>query len=303
MNRQPTTPSGRPGGAIYAGLFLITLSTLLLELGLTRLFSVLIYYHMAFFAVSVTLFGLAFGGVIVHFFPGVFHPDRAGRWMSRMSMAFALTTVAALAVMLAIRYDMANNRVIVGQLILVSLALAVPFTCSGVAVALALTRFPRQTNRLYCADLAGASLGCLLFAPLIARLGGPGFIVGVAVITALAAVVLVLGDARGPGGSARLAGALAVMAVAGLLLAFSGNLRFLQIHFLRGYSHDPRQMAFQGWNSISRVTVYPDTGHAMGVAPENYEKSAGPQFTILIDTFAAVAEAGRAVDEHAGRID
>ena len=53
-----------PSRSLYAGLFLITLATLLLELALTRLFSVIMYYHMAFFAVSVTLFGIAFGGLI-----------------------------------------------------------------------------------------------------------------------------------------------------------------------------------------------------------------------------------------------
>ena len=66
-----------PRRSLYLGLFLVTLATLLLELTLTRLFSVIMFYHMAFFAVSVTLFGIAFGGAIVHFFPRWFTPERA----------------------------------------------------------------------------------------------------------------------------------------------------------------------------------------------------------------------------------
>jgi hypothetical protein len=42
---------------------LTTLATLLLELSVTRIFSVVFYYHFAFLAISIALFGLGTGGV------------------------------------------------------------------------------------------------------------------------------------------------------------------------------------------------------------------------------------------------
>ena len=42
---------------------LTTVATLLLELSLTRIFSVVFYYHLAFLAISIALFGLGAGGV------------------------------------------------------------------------------------------------------------------------------------------------------------------------------------------------------------------------------------------------
>src|SRR5438552_19104490 len=39
------------------------MATLLLELSLTRIFSVVFYYHFAFLAISIALFGLGAGGV------------------------------------------------------------------------------------------------------------------------------------------------------------------------------------------------------------------------------------------------
>ena len=48
---------------IYSGLALTTLATLLLELALTRIFSVVFYYHFAFLAISIALFGLGAGGI------------------------------------------------------------------------------------------------------------------------------------------------------------------------------------------------------------------------------------------------
>src|SRR5437763_10590119 len=45
---------------------LVSFASLLLELGLTRLFSVVLFYHFAFLAISVALFGLGAGGVFAY---------------------------------------------------------------------------------------------------------------------------------------------------------------------------------------------------------------------------------------------
>ncbi|MEN6627658.1 MAG: hypothetical protein ABFD69_15645 [Candidatus Sumerlaeia bacterium] len=281
-----TPESARPRRSLYLGLFLITMATLLFELGLTRIFSVVMYFHMAFFAVSVTLFGMAFGGVIVHFLPRVFTVERAQLWMARSALAFSATTIGALAALLAIRFDLTSNTKLIGQICVVSVALAVPFTFSGVAVALALTRFPRKTNLMYGFDLAGAALGCLLFAPFMTALGGPGFILMVALAVAVAGVVLMLGldPAEHTVG---LVASFVILAAATLLVVKRDNFEAFKLRYIRGAEMDPKAFAFEGWNAISRVTVYPDRGNAEGVAPVFYKQALADQQTILIDTFAA----------------
>src|ERR1700690_1839705 len=49
---------------LYFGVGLTTCAALLLELALTRIFSVVFYYHFAFLAISIALFGLGVGGVL-----------------------------------------------------------------------------------------------------------------------------------------------------------------------------------------------------------------------------------------------
>src|SRR5260370_6760331 len=46
---------------LYLGVAFTTLATLILELSLTRIFSVVFYYHFAFLAISIALFGLGAG--------------------------------------------------------------------------------------------------------------------------------------------------------------------------------------------------------------------------------------------------
>src|ERR1700761_6182536 len=55
---------------IYLCVGLTSLATLLFELSLTRIFSVVFYYHFAFLAISIALFGLGVGGVLSYVVSG-----------------------------------------------------------------------------------------------------------------------------------------------------------------------------------------------------------------------------------------
>src|ERR1700729_4635317 len=63
----PTLKSSAvPERTLLAGLALTSFSALLLELALTRLFSVVLFYHFAFLAISIALLGLGAGGVFAY---------------------------------------------------------------------------------------------------------------------------------------------------------------------------------------------------------------------------------------------
>ena len=55
---------------LYLGIFLVTLSGLMFEIGLTRIFSATIWYHYAFVAISVALLGWGLGGFALHLLRG-----------------------------------------------------------------------------------------------------------------------------------------------------------------------------------------------------------------------------------------
>src|SRR4051812_45527032 len=64
----PTHISGTSSGRTRTmlAIALVSFASLLLELGLTRLFSVVLFYHFAFLAISVALLGLGAGGVFAY---------------------------------------------------------------------------------------------------------------------------------------------------------------------------------------------------------------------------------------------
>jgi len=57
--------SGRERTLLF-GIGLSSFGALLLELALTRLFSVVLFYHFAFLAISIALLGLGAGGVFAY---------------------------------------------------------------------------------------------------------------------------------------------------------------------------------------------------------------------------------------------
>ncbi|MDD5218276.1 MAG: hypothetical protein PHS88_09270, partial [Candidatus Omnitrophica bacterium] len=60
---------------IYAGTFVVAFTTLVLEITLTRLLSVITWYHLAFFAISTAMLGMTAGAVTVYLLPNRFRVE------------------------------------------------------------------------------------------------------------------------------------------------------------------------------------------------------------------------------------
>src|SRR5262245_48579237 len=85
---------------IFVGISLITMCVLMFELALTRIFSATMYYHFAFMAISLALFGSGASGVFIFLIQRRLTPTRTGIWLALASQLFAVTTLIALYVVL-----------------------------------------------------------------------------------------------------------------------------------------------------------------------------------------------------------
>jgi hypothetical protein len=157
----------------FAGLFLVTLCTLILQILLTRIFSVTMWYHFAFLTVSLAMFGITLGALVVYLAPHRFPPERTQHQMALATLLFGLTAVGAFLVHVFTPFDKHGETPFIAFIALTYVVLSVPFVCSGVTVCLALTRFPRQVSMLYAIDLAGAALGCVALIGLLRATDGP----------------------------------------------------------------------------------------------------------------------------------
>ena len=172
--------------SVYVGLFLVTLATLVFEILLTRIFSITLWYHFAFMAISIAMFGITVGALVIHLRPGWFPQEKLQQRLGESALCFGLLIVFSILVHLLCPFDRPELQwLLLGINFLV---VALPFVCSGVCVCLVLSRYPVQVNGLYAADLAGAALGCLTVFVLLGVLDGVAAAFATAALACLAAV-------------------------------------------------------------------------------------------------------------------
>ncbi len=217
-----------------------TLATLILELSLTRIFSVVFFYHFAFLAISIALFGLGAGGVFSYVAAG----PRGNIYakLGAFSVLNSFAVLGSLLVLLNVRGEPG-----VGALALVYFAAAVPFFFSGTVVSIAVAEAIHRVDRVYFFDLLGAAAGCLALIPFLDHFGGPNTVLAASVFLAISAAIWynLAGSLRGRVGGVALA--LAFVA----LIVYNGRKHPIDIRYAKGRPI-PKE-SFVQWNSFSRI--------------------------------------------------
>ncbi len=238
----------------YIGLFLVTLATLMFEILLTRIFSVTMWYHFAFMAISVAMFGMTVGALLVYLMPGIFRPDRAVKQMAFASLGFSVTIVISFLVHLNLRVETPDSFADFYPIALTYLVISLPFIFSGTAVCLALTRFPQQISKLYAVDLAGAAVGCISLIFLLRITDGLTAVFAVAFCAAMASLIFSLGQQR-----RELLGAAALLTLvlASVSVWHTGAVRDQNPLFRLRWVKTGQNVypIHEKWNSFSRIAV------------------------------------------------
>jgi len=236
---------------LFIGISLTTLATLILELTLTRLFSATMYYHFAFMAISLALFGSGASGVFIYVSRRIFSPDRVARQLALFSLLFALCSLLALYVILSNPLTLDPGSDNYYRLAYIYVATSVPFFFSGCAVTLAITRFSHEITRLYLFDLMGAATGCLLLIPFLNTIGAINTVLAVALISSVATMIFATSAGR-----FEMAAAGLICAGLAALVVYNCLTGRIDIHKSKG--KEETQVLFSKWNSFSRITVTGD---------------------------------------------
>jgi predicted membrane-bound spermidine synthase len=246
-----------PAGT-YAGLFLVACATLMYEVLLTRIFNITMWHHFAFMSISIAMFGMSVGALVVHAWPGFFTASRTQEHLAWSAALFAAAIPISFLTHLSIPFLPRPNFVFVYSLALTYAILALPFLFSGICVCLALTRFPRNVSRLYGTDLAGASAGCVAVIALLNVVDGPSAVLLVAATAACAA--LVFRSQPGLSQTAAFTGA-AALAIAGIGNAFLAAHQHPALRVVWAKGSAEVAALHEVWSPLGRVRV---TGDAAG---------------------------------------
>ena len=274
----------------YAGLFMVTLATLMHEILLTRIFSVTMWYHFAFMAISVALFGMTVGAILVYLLPAYFTEARTHDHLALSAWLFAISIVISFLTYARIPFVMSGSLAAVSSIALSYVVISIPFVASGICVSLALTRFPRYVGRLYATDLAGAACGCVLVIALLRVTDGPGAVMAAALAAGTGAALF----AREGSGALR---RIALVSTLGIALLATGQavsvaMQHSLVRLIWVKEHREDRARYEKWNSFSRIRVTgdPDTARApsgWGLSPTLPPATTARELDLNIDASAA----------------
>jgi SAM-dependent methyltransferase len=247
-----------------AGLFLICMCVLMLQIIETRLLSVMAWYYLAFFAISMAMFGMTAGSLFVYFNARLFSAQRMLEHLSWIGSAFAMAVVAStLSVVSSVLLTRTTSGMLVLGWLKLILIIVPPYIFAGMAISLALTRSPWPVGIVYGVDLLGAATGCLIALALMTLLDGVSAMLAIGVIGAVAAACFRAAWQQGrdpllaePGVSRWFVFRHPVL-LAGVLAALTGINAAIQPDgiapvLVKDQIEAPRPSA-QKWNSYSRV--------------------------------------------------
>jgi hypothetical protein len=245
----PPTITRRHWPQIYFGVASTSLATLILELALTRVFSVVYYYHFAFLAISVALFGLGAGGVFSYVVS-----DWKGSLYSKLGL---LASLNAVAVVLCLTFLLnRTGEMTTPELTAAYFVAAIPFLLSGTIISLAIAETIERVDKVYFFDLVGAAGGCAVLVPLLNWVGGPNTILITAALFAVSAAMWFhLGHA--PRG--RVAAVLLGLVLVGLI-TYNWKFPLIDVKFAKGQR--VKNEEFVQWNSFSRIALKPEPGNS-----------------------------------------
>ncbi len=244
--------------SLHAGVGLVSAAAVALSVVLTRVYSAVLGYHFAFLAVSLALFGVGVGGVLVTLFP---RPFRRPHLFSRLAVLAGLCViVTTLALIRSLELKLPEELTVRAFASLggVYLTCALPFVLTGMVLSIALSAGKSYCSRLYLADLVGAAFGAVLALWLL-RLGAPRAGLAVGVLFGLSSVCFALGSLEREGVFSREEEAgggwvsAAMLASSLSLLAGDYGEQWLTVKQIRFVNLE--RAHFSKWNELGLVTV------------------------------------------------
>lgn len=268
---------------VYAGTFFIAFSTLALEVTLSRLLSVITWYHLAFFAVSTAMLGMTAGAVIVYLRPLWFIDAKLPGAVAKSCLYYSLSIPVSLVLLCLLPLTFIPSIMSLAALLVATAACSLPFFFSGIVVSAVLTKYKLPVALLYGSDLIGASLGCL-------------FVLGMLALMDAASVVLLCGSIgvaaalcfarRTPLVRVRLLCVWIFILLTVFAFCNSTTMYGIRPFVAKGAIQNPKDFLLERWNSFSRIIVFKgikDTPQLWGPSPAAPHQDTQFQYPMVID--------------------
>jgi hypothetical protein len=275
----------------FLGVFFISLAVMVFQIVQTRILSVIAWYYLAFFGISMAMLGMTVGAVHVYLHRDRFNAENLASSLANYSLACAASIPISLVVQLSLITSLSFSVTTVAAWTLLTIAMAVPYVFAGVVVSLALTKSSFPINQVYGVDLLGAALGCIVILFLLDVLDAPSAMIVAGVFASIASWCF-LASAKQKENASRPVWKCPETWVFGMLAIIVMNATTtvgIRPILVKDTVEKSTQTGYEKWNSYSRIIAkQPDTAAPWmwGPAPAMPKDFQVPQVQLNIDGLA-----------------
>ncbi len=259
------------------GIFLLSFSVLAFEITITRILSVILYYHLAFMVISLAMLGLGAGGIYVYFSSKL--KEKADFFISFFALLSSISIIFSLILTLSLPLKPFISIKTFFDLWFLYFLFASPFFFAGLSLSLIFFQLSKKIGKVYFFDLIGAGIGALLIVPLLYILDAPTLVILIAFLAALSSFFFSLNCKK------RFKIITGILTISLLFLAFFNfHYQTIKVSYVKGEKET--DLIYQKWSPVGRVVVSPmkeNVIHAWGLS-RNYKLEKYPeQLQIMID--------------------
>lgn len=231
------------------GLTVLCMSALIQQIALTRVLSVISYFHLAFLSISMAMLGMTAGAVWAYL-KGITE-QQAAPLLPKVSFAYGVGTLISLLVLISTYMPATPGITSFAAITKIILCMAMPFSTAGLAISLCLTRGPGKIGIRYAVDLTGAALGCLLCIPLLNSLSGTNAVLFAGLLGFVAAWLFwAAAPDRAPLKSSYSVPLLVLLGI----MSINSNPN-TQIDLLNVKSNHSARVDYTRWNTFSQISI------------------------------------------------
>ncbi|MEK9129978.1 MAG: hypothetical protein AAB526_01095, partial [Patescibacteria group bacterium] len=247
------------------------------EITITRILSVIFYYHLAFMVISLAMLGLGAGGVYIYF--SIKIKEKADFFITFFTLLSSISIIVSLILILSFPFKPFVSIKTFFDFWFLYIIFALPFFFAGLSFSLIFFKLSKQISKVYFFDLIGGGIGALLIVPFLYALDAPTIVILIAFSMALSSFLFSLNCQN----RFKIISGVATIFLL-CLVFFNFYHQIIKVSFLKGEKET--NLIYQKWSPVGRVTVSPmkeNTIHAWGLS-QNYKPKKYPeQFQIMVD--------------------
>ncbi|HKP60292.1 MAG TPA: hypothetical protein VJV78_26385 [Polyangiales bacterium] len=151
-----------------ASTFLVSAAMLGIQIGWTRIFSFMIWYHFAFLVISTAMLGFTVGGLAVNLRPALLERPRA-ELLFPSALGFSVSSALSLLIVCNLPFDggVLDSLPNFALFLVLMLTVSSGFAAAGLFTSVMIARRPAGVARIYAANMLGSGLGCAAAVPLL----------------------------------------------------------------------------------------------------------------------------------------